>query len=148
MLFFYSENSWNKSHGIPPNILYADLNTWIQLIIYRLFRLFIGIIGSIYFFLTFSILFRRIPKGKLITFFSDCGRYTLELYILQAIILERIITHYLQFDNLNQLLYNFVITPIISIITLLLLMFFTKCIYKHQIIGKLLFGTIKYSTKT
>lgn len=147
MLFLYTENTWNRSHGIPSNILNADFQAWIQLITYRLFRLFIGIIGSIYFFLTFFKFFKRISNGKLIDFFSDCGRYTLELYILQTLVLERIITHYLQFNNVNQLLYNFFITPIISIIILLSLMFITKHIYKHQIIGKVLFGTVKFSAK-
>ena len=32
---------------------------------------------------------------------------------------------------------------VLSIIILITLMFITKCIYKHQIIGKLLFGTVK-----
>lgn len=147
MLFLYTENTWNRSHGIPSNILNADFQAWIRLMTYRLFRLFIGIIGSIYFFLTFFKYFRRISNGKLIDYFSDCGRYTLELYILQTLVLERIITHYLQFNNVNQLLYNFFITPIISIIILLSLMYVIKHIYKHQIIGKILFGTVKFSAK-
>lgn len=143
MLFLYTENTWNRSHGIPSNILNADFQTWIQLIISRLFRLFIGIFGGIYFFQTFFNYFRRSSNGKLAALFGDCGRYTLELYIIQTIVLERIITHYLQFNNVNQLLYNFFITPIISIIILITLMFITKCIYKHKIIGKILFGTVK-----
>ena len=143
MLFFYTEDVWNKSHGIPSNILNADFLTWIPVITYRLFRLLIGIIGSVFIFLTFSNYYSRITKNKSITYACYFGRYTLEIYILQAIILERIIAQYLQFNNVNQLLYNFVITPVIAITILLSLMFFTNCIYYYRLIGKILFGAVK-----
>ncbi|WP_288275726.1 acyltransferase family protein [uncultured Prevotella sp.] len=143
MLFFYTEDVWNKSHGIPSNILNADFLTWIPVITYRLFRLLIGIIGSVFIFLTFSNYYSRITKYKSITYVCYFGRYTLEIYILQAIILERIIAQYLQFNNVNQLLYNFVITPVIAITILLSLMFFTNCIYYYRLIGKILFGAVK-----
>ena len=143
MLFFYTEDVWNKSHGIPSNILNADFLTWIPVITYRLFRLLIGIIGSVFIFLTFSNYYSRITKNKSITYVCYFGRYTLEIYILQAIILERIIAQYLQFNNVNQLLYNFVITPVIAITILLSLMFFTNCIYYYRLIGKILFGAVK-----
>lgn len=140
MLFFYTADTWNYSHGIPDGIQNANIETWLNIISNRVFRLCIGIIGALSFF-TFSIeCFKIKQNNSFIKLFGQWGQITLEVYLLQAVFLEKILTNYIQFDNLSPFIYYFIITPIISISLLYIFVFLVTRIYKTRHLGTLLFG--------
>ena len=141
MLLFYTTDTWNKSHGIPNNLINAGIGTWIEIIMYRLFRLIIGLFGALSIFTIFIQLFdKRIKKSSFQLIISEWGKYTLEVYIFQSIFLERILTRLFQFDNVNPFIYNFILTPTISILLLFLFVSLTKGLYKIPKVGTFLFS--------
>ena len=140
MLFCYSSEAWAKSHGIPNELTNADIHVWYELIFYRLFRLLIGIVGALAIYVIFLRLFKREKKCHLYEILADWGRYTLEVYILQNIFLERLIAPYLNLDFLPPIIYNFSVTPLLSVLLLILFIYLTKKIYSIPKLGLLLFG--------
>ncbi len=70
---------------------------------------------------------------------SKIGAQTLGIYLLQKILLEILLSHYLKVD-MNIHLYNFVFTPIISIIFLFLCYWITLFIKKNIYTNAILLG--------
>ena len=140
LLFFYSSEAWTNSHGIPSGLLNADIYVWFKVLFYRLFRLFIGIIGALAFYIIFLQLFEKEKKSVFTNILGDWGKYTLEVYILQAVILERTIAPFLNLDFLSPFVYNFVVTPLLSVLLLMIFILLTKTIYKVPKLGMVLFG--------
>ncbi len=140
MLLFWTTETWNKSHGIPNGLLNAGIDVWINIIYYRLFRLIIGVVGALSVYTIFMGIFNQERNNIITKTLGEWGQYTLEVYILQAILLEKIIAQYVKFDNVSPFAYNFVITPIISVIILIVLIYVTKWIYKMPKLGSILFG--------
>lgn len=141
MLLFWNLNAWTKSHGIPNNLFEYNANDIIEIIFFRFFRLFIGIIGSLSFISLFQLIFDN-NKSKLhpqlIEIFSKWGRYTLETYIFQSILIERILHRYIDVSTLKP--YWFIYTTIISIIILILCIYVTMLIQRSQFFSKTLWG--------
>lgn len=140
MLLFYSSEAWNKSHGIPQGIFQADFLFWMEIIYYRLFRLLIGIWGALSVYVIFTQFFKKTRQYSIIELLANQGKYTLEVYILQAIILEKIIAHYLKFDFMSDFVYNFIVTPVMAFSLLITFILITKAIYKIPKLGFILFG--------
>ena len=140
MLLFYSSEAWNKSHGIPQGIFQADYLFWMKIIYYRMYRLFVGVLGALSVYVIFTLFFKKTHQHSLIEILANQGKYTLEVYILQAIILEKIIAHYLKFDYMSGFIYNFIVTPMIASFLLIIFILITKTIYKIPKLGFILFG--------
>lgn len=140
MLCFYSSDMWNNSHGIPKGIIYAEYSVWIKIALSRFFRLLIGIIGALSFYTIFIQVFNSTRQSKLTNLLADWGKYTLEVYILQAVLLEKVIATYLQLDYIAPFVYNFVVTPLLAFVILFILIILTKTFYKIPKLGVILFG--------
>lgn len=140
MLLFYSSEVWDKSHGVPQGLFQADYLFWIETIYYRMYRLFIGIVGALSVYVLFTHFFKKAQQHFLIDLLANQGKYTLEIYLLQAIILEKIISHFLKLDFLSDFIYNFIVTPLIASFLLLSFILITKTIYKIPKLGFILFG--------
>jgi uncharacterized membrane protein YeiB len=131
---------WNNSHGIPKGIIYAEYSVWIKIALSRFFRLLIGIIGALSFYTIFIQVFNSTRQSKLTNLLADWGKYTLEVYILQAVLLEKVIATYLQLDYIAPFVYNFVVTPLLAFVILFILIILTKTFYKIPKLGVILFG--------
>jgi fucose 4-O-acetylase-like acetyltransferase len=102
-----------------------------------IYRLLTGISGSIFFFIFFKKVYKENITSKCL---SNYGQYTLEIYILQVIIIETILTKIIDFGNINTWIYSLVITPIIAICVFVMCIIIIKIIQKNKIINLLLFG--------
>ena len=83
---------------------------------------------------------KRIKTNSIQLIISEWGKYTLEVYIFQSIVLERILTKFLQFDNVSPFIYNFILTPTFSFLLLFLFVSLTKGLYKIPKVGTFLFS--------
>lgn len=95
---------------------------------YNLYKIIIGFVGSIAFIGLFHRYFQD-SEGKSTTFFAGLGQYTMEVYILQVIILENIIRSFVGLDGMSVLWYDFVFTPLMAFAILLVCILITKLIH-------------------
>lgn len=140
MLLFWNKVAWDNSHGISIDILHSGFLNILSIAFFRLYRLIIGIIGA----LSFFALAIHIPNNKihsnLLCNVVYWGGYTLEIYILQCLILERILSHYINYDDMNIYMFNIVISPILSLLILILCILIIRFILKSNKLMTILFG--------
>jgi fucose 4-O-acetylase-like acetyltransferase len=102
-----------------------------------LYRLLTGVSGSVFFFCLFQKIYM---ENKLSDFLGKFGQYTLEIYILQVIIIETILTKIIDFQNTDILVYSFIITPIMAIMVFIVCIIMIKILKKDKLLNLLLFG--------
>ena len=139
LLCFWDETFWQKPN-LQEALTNRDIYSITEFSYKLLYRIVIGIAGSLTFIILFQKTFGQNIKSKLFQICSSWGQYTLGIYILQFFILERFLARYLNFDNLNFFLFNFIVSPLISIIVLIVCVYIIKLIYKSRIGAFLLFG--------
>lgn len=140
MLLFWNREMWINSHGIPSGFYHFDLQTWIDVLSSRCFRLLIGIVGSLAILAFFHALFNKQRHGRYIDICLDWGRYTLKIYILQAVILEKWLGGFIRLDNLPNTLCNIFI-PLFAFILLSFFVYISKLIQHSLGFEKLLWGS-------
>jgi len=106
---------------------FSDFQT-LQLGGYNLYKLIIGFVGSIAFIGLFCRFFQDC-KGESATFFAELGQCTMEVYILQEIILENIIRSHVALDDMGVFCYDFVFTPFMALAVLFVCVLITKLTY-------------------
>lgn len=143
LLFWNKQYIWyfSKTDYINYHLLF-DLNKnflVIDNLIKVLYRFFTGFFVSISFFIIFSPL-----KLKSIVFqkLSKFGLYTLQIYIVQTLVLEHNFFNFHFRDN-YPCYYNIFITPFISICVLIICLLIIKTVEKNKIIDILFFGNRK-----
>ena len=135
-IYYFSKTDYINYH------LLFDLNKnflVIDNLIKVLYRFFTGYFVSISFFIIFSSL-----KLKSIVFqkLSKFGLYTLQIYIVQTLVLEHNFFNFHFRDN-YPCYYNIFITPFISICVLIICLLIIKTVEKNRIIDILFFGNRK-----
>ena len=140
---------WDASFWPIPNmcdVIQTRSLTPIYNYLYKgVFRIFIGISGSIFFISIFTKIFRG-RNSRQICYVADWGKYTLEVYILQSFILETIAWRFINFDNNDFTITHFVYTPLLSGILLFILVKFAKITHQSKILSYYLWGK-KLTTK-
>jgi len=109
-------------HSFDKDILYPNMflmlsDNWIDQYYIQLYKLIIGISGGISILGLFKILFES-AEIKIIKRLSALGRFTLEIYILQSLILEVLLSHYLEISPDNYGDYIWLIYISLSIIVI------------------------------
>jgi fucose 4-O-acetylase-like acetyltransferase len=139
MLCFWDVDAWNWSHGIPDGLLHADFSIWCNVAFSRFFRLSIGIIGALAFIALFSKLFKNDTNN---CFLKDWGRYTLEIYIIQSVVLESLLgkSGVIRLNSINEYFLDWIITPCCASLFLIVSVGLVKVIYKSKFLGKSLFA--------
>lgn len=122
-------------HSFDKDILYPDMflllsDNWIDQYYTQLYKVIIGISGAIAILGLFKILFES-AETKFFKRLSVLGRFTLEIYILQSLILEVLLSRYLEIspDNLGNyiwLIYIF-LSIIVIAVSICLAKFLSKC---------------------
>lgn len=102
-----------------------------------IFRIVVGLAGSLFFFFLFKCIY---TKNKYFGVLSYVGKYTLEIYIIQAIFLRKIVESISIFQNVNLIVYDFVVTPGISIIFISISLILIKIISKSRYLNKFFLG--------
>lgn len=146
LLFFVMFLGWDGSFLKPANLLRAlnehDFVSVGKELFVRFYRMAIGISASISIYLTFMFLFEK-SSGLLLKKMSIMGQYTLDVYLLQVLLLETLLGEVLCFDSMNIMLVNYIVTPLISLLVLLVCVNISRVICKSPRAGFLLFGRNK-----
>jgi len=101
------------------------------------FRLFIGLFGSLFWFMLFYRIYRN---NKFFVVLVKTGVSTLAIYLLQRLLLEYFISTMVDFPDMNIWVYNLIVTPLISLAVLAVCMLMIKFIQKNKYAELLLFG--------
>lgn len=148
MLCFWDSSFWTHDSSLYDVIIglkdadFSPLCSWS----YRIYRLTIGVVGSFLFIGLFHNLFNQ-ANSRIVLIGCVFGQYTMEIYVLQLIIIESILSCYLKFDNQNHLIYTFIIAPLTSVIFIILIVYFVKAISKSPYLRFFLFGKITKELK-
>ena len=137
MLVFWDSTFWQY------NLIYTNNNETIKTLNYiyiRVYRLLIGILGSVSFIALFRYLAQHIKQTIVGDKICECGRHTLGIYILQTFILELILRRCLNFDNYNFYVFNVIIAPIISTFVLIFCLLLIKIIHHSKWASRFLLG--------
>ncbi len=135
LLLFWDKSFWEYT---PINLkgILLENRPYSLIYLYReLYRIIIGIAGSFSFIFLFYLLFR---KGKKNLF--NWGKYTLEVYILQSVILELVLAKFITLDNSSFVIFNFILTPALSICILAFCIFIGENINRYSLLRFYLFG--------
>lgn len=129
----FTPNFWILNKGIRAAIFSGELTVrenivfLMEVVSKRYMQLLVGMCGSLFFIVLFINLFSRI-NNKLLTFFANQGKYTLAIYVIQTVILETVLVHFISFNRSILWLFDGFIAPIISIFIIII------CLYINRII--------------
>lgn len=142
MLCFWDQFFWGYD-GVFKTIIVNYLHTNNNNVLFhfsKLYRLSIGIIGSLAFIgMTCSLLPQK-KNNKFISLCCNWGQYTLGVYILQSIILEKFLAKYVLLDGINFYVFNFIVAPLLSFLILIICIFIIKITSKSPISALYLWG--------
>lgn len=134
---------WNASYFVSPSGIVSGVlvGNYQPLIIH--FQRFImalvaGTSGSVFFISLFYKFFSN-NNSRFILELSKYGRYTLGIYILQTIVLETILPHYVQITG-DPILVNLLIIPLISLAVLIVCVILYGFLTRFRTINNLFFG--------
>ena len=113
----------------------------IEVIGSRLIRIVIGLFASV----SLMLLFRQIFNRNSFTAISIYGQLTLGIYILQSILLERLLLRLIHIDNMSEYIFNYVGTPLVSIAVLIVSAEVVKLINRNSYLKLMLLGQKKWT---
>jgi surface polysaccharide O-acyltransferase-like enzyme len=122
----------------PPEILsLSPLGFPLTNVGIYLYRQLIGMAACVFFFALFQKIYR---DKKIFRSLSHIGLYTMEIYILQVLLLEHILTNLLNFPYLNVWVYSFAVGLPTALVLLALEFGIVKLVYRSGPLGLALFG--------
>ncbi len=139
MLLFWGKEFWQPTYAMLYKLKAGEYSEGFYLAYIRLYKLVIGISGSIFFITLFHICISD-THNAIIKKVCKNGEYTIGIYILQTFILETILVRYINFDNVNSLVFNFVIAPILSVSILILCTWLSKMLNINKYTAFLFLG--------
>lgn len=137
ILFLFLLIFWDAHLFTSTKMLFN--NYFFDFLFNSLYKLFIGLIGAFAIISQFNYLFRKVTN-KHISNLCKMGQYTLGIYILQTIIIEKELSLFLSFNQVSNTLYTFVITPSISLITITICICIIKLISQNKKLSIICFG--------
>lgn len=102
-----------------------------------MFRMFIGMCGSLFFLSLFSITY---STNVLFEQLSKIGRHTLSIYVLQILLLMKLANWLIDFSDVNIWIYSLFITPAVALVILLMCLVIIKILSRYKFAKLLLFG--------
>ncbi len=138
MLCFLTPESmdvrFDRHHGIGPIIEFA----WRYA-----FKLAIGLTGAVASISFFELMASVIPVSNIGDRICAMGRDTLAIYILSGAIVHTIIIKFVQLDDVDSILYQYLLTPVIAYVTIEACVLAARLIRKSDILSLLIFGETK-----
>lgn len=142
MLCFYDATFWQVQSFYDASTHQIDTYALLNQGYIKIYKLIIGISGTLFFISLFEYLSHRIPTTKFGNRIIKYGSYTLGIYLIHEIFIDIYYYFHFKIDGLNFYLFNFVITPILSIIVCLLCIGTIEVIKKNKWANFLLLGSI------
>ncbi len=102
----------------------------------------IGLAGALAFIALFCRIFDSPNLKKWTKKCASWGQYTQGIYILHVYMLEVLLMRFLCFNGYNFWLFNFVITPLLSLIMLAVCVYMIKIIQKSRPLSFILLGNL------
>lgn len=141
LLFFYGKEDFIYTTKINPFTSNMGFTNQIAI---DLYRWFIGGAGIVVVITIIKYIVDIFSCKKIIKVLSELGKISLEVYVIQYLFLENIGAKYLKQIDLNlsnnELIYNIVISPIFSILILLIIFVVIKLLCKKKNLYFLVFG--------
>lgn len=124
VVFFFMFYNWTYEMASASTFKiykYLSLTPWHQISIplYSfIYKLVMGLCGSLFIISLFIFSAKYIPNIRIGMLFGKWGSMTLGIYLCQAIILEHMMMRLINLSSMNWILFNYVVSPIISIVVL------------------------------
>jgi len=126
-LFFWKGDYVIYMTKFPAIFNFRTLSFDLSDINIAIFRLLIGLTGSIFWIFLFQQFYSR---NKSFPILEKIGTYTLGIYILQYTLLEKILRRIINLSSINIWIFNLIIAPVISVTIIII------CIYLIRILSK------------
>ena len=145
-LFLFSFDTYEMAaHKISfeflnSHIVYSGL---IAKLLIHLFEVLIGSVGSLTVISLFIGLGKIIPSTKSGTIIVGWGSLTLGIYLLQAIILEHWMMVAFDFSKMDWFVFNFILTPLLSVLVLIVCVMIVKLLRRRAFPRKYLLGELR-----
>lgn len=129
--------SLKSVYGIP-HLIFIDVES----LMVNGFILFFSFVWAVAVSLIIILLVQKLCRreGTLVRKMAFVGRYTLAIYVIQTILLEKILIRVLQFHIETAWVYNFVLTPLISCAVIVLCVNIAQLIEENRYTSLLLLG--------
>lgn len=136
MLAFWSADFWN----IPYKSMYIGIQPYYEFWFCTLYRIVIGLVGTLFFISLFLYIFSLIEVSAPLQKVCSYGQETLGIYILQTFLLETFLSRFLNLDGTGWFVFNFIITPLISLAVLASCIVMYRWIKKSSFLSLVLLG--------
>lgn len=133
LLSFYG--NWVKE-----SVEFTDVNSIVMLYLRQSYRIIMGICGALSVFLMIYRTLGEYGGGRIYKFLCSCGKYTLQIYVLQCVILEMVLPMYIKIPAAYGLVSHAAIFPLLSICILVACVFLARIIERFKTVNLLIFG--------
>lgn len=108
---------------------------------WKIYRYFMGVTGAVAWIGLFEIIFGKQRNGKIISMVKSWGSLTLGIYVLQAFLLDDYIVKVINLDSIPGVLFDFVVSPIVSLIIMSVSVAVIHVIQRNKYASFFLLGT-------
>lgn len=136
MLLFFDAKFWE----IPSVTVDLTDSAFGEYWFKHFYKIIIGISGTLFFFTLFIVTVAQIIPDRIKAPIQSLGQKTLGIYLIQSLVVEVILARTLKFDDLDPVLFNAVVTPVIAILSLLLCVIVVKLLERTRLTSFLLLG--------
>ena len=121
-----------------PHLIFINVESFME----NGFTLFFSFVWAVAVSLVIILLVQKLCRreGTLVWKMAFVGRYTLAIYVIQTILLEKILIRVLHFHIETAWVYNFVLTPLISCAVIVLCVNIAQLIEENRYTSLLLLG--------
>lgn len=139
MLSLWDETFW-KYQEVWSQQIVLSLRESVEYYFQIYYRLIIGLAGSLFFFSLFETVFKSSVHNKFLSSLARKGQETLGIYLIQTLLLSNLMPKLIPYHNGAGHIFNFVITPILSLIVFLICLGIIRLIKLNPVTSYLLLG--------
>lgn len=104
------------------------------------YRVCVGISGAVMILSFILLIFAKLPNVEFLNRLSVLGQYTLGIYVIQTVLLERIIKSMITFNASSFYYFNFLLAPAISLAVLICCIILVKIFLHSKLTSFILLG--------
>lgn len=138
IIFFIMYFNWNSEMASMPLLRlhqYINPASWNLLeypFLCYIYQIIMGLTGSIFVISLFIKLSQVLPESKIGNILAYWGTLTLGIYVWQAVLLEHIMMKTINLANIDYITFNYIISPIISVVVLIVCVALTKALKANK----------------
>ena len=140
LLMIYDASTMSSLSGIKNEILNGNFQILSKVISLQFYRYFLGLAGSLTIISLIMIIINNFNSSNIIGFFNSYGKDTLGIYIIQTLVLENIMSQFIDISHINIYVFSFLITPLVSFVIMDLCVDILNFIRKNQHLHLFFFG--------